>query len=111
MVNWTKPILNKFIGPYQIGFVYMRKILDVVITTHEVIHYVDRRKNPGMALKLDISKAYDKVRREFLISILSKLSFNKNVIKFIKNVVNIVTFLVLVNGIHGGFFSLSQGLH
>lgn len=34
---------------------------------------MERSKNLGMALKLDISKAYDKVRCEFLFSILPKL--------------------------------------
>ena len=51
----------------------------MIITTHEVIHSMERSKNPGMDLKLDISKAYDKVRREFLFLILTKLDFNENV--------------------------------
>ena len=71
---------------------------------HEVIHSKNRRNNPRMDLKIDISKAYYKVSREFLISILSKHDFNENVIKIIKKVVNIVTFLVLVNGTPRGFF-------
>ena len=48
----------------------------MVITIHDVMHSMDRRKNPGMDLKLYISKAYDKVRKEFIISILSKHGFN-----------------------------------
>ena len=58
-----------------------------------------RRKNLGMDLKIDISKAYDKVRRDFLFSILNKLGFNENVITIIKNVVNTVMFLVLIIGL------------
>ena len=77
----------------------------MVITIHKVIHSMDRRKNPGMGLKLDISKSYDKVRREFMIYILSKLDFNENVIKILKTVVNIVTFSMLVNGALEGFVS------
>lgn len=66
-----------------------------------------------MAIKLDISKAYDKVSRVFFsfFPILSKLYFNMNIIIIIKNVVNDVTFFVLVNWALGSFFSSSQGLH
>lgn len=83
----------------------------MVITTHEVIHSMEKSKIPGMALKLDISKAYDKVRWDFLFSIIARLGFSEQVSRIIKNVVTFVTFSVLVNGTLGNFFSFSQGLH
>lgn len=111
MVNRVKHVLDKFIGPFQNGFVPRRQILDVVITTHEVIHSVERSKNPSMALKLDISKACDKVRREFLFAILAKLGFNEKVNSIINNVVTSITFSVIINGAPRNFFPSSQGLH
>ena len=62
LVNRIKLFLECIIGTPQKGFMPGRKILDVVITTHEIIHSMERNKRPSMAFKLDISKAYDKVK-------------------------------------------------
>lgn len=61
MVNRIEPLLDKMISRNQEGFVKGRNILDVVIVTHELIHSMENSKKPSMALKLDISKAYDRV--------------------------------------------------
>ena len=66
LVNRLKPFLGKIIGSPQKGFVPGRQILDAAITTHEVIHSMEKSREPGMAFKLDISKAYDKVNWDFL---------------------------------------------
>ena len=55
-----------------------RPILDPAITTHEIIHSIEKSKIIGMALKLDISKAYDKVRWDFLYDVLERVGFNEN---------------------------------
>ena len=60
-VNWIKPLLDKIISPTQKGFVLGHQIVDVAISTNEVIHSMENYKSAAMALKLDISKAYDKV--------------------------------------------------
>lgn len=61
VVDRMKPLLDRCISPSHKGFVLGRQILDVIITSHEVIHSMEKSRNPGMAFKLDISKAYDKV--------------------------------------------------
>lgn len=62
LVNRLKPFLDFLICPSQKGFVPGRKILDATISTHEVIHSMDKIRKPGMVLKLDIFKAYDRVK-------------------------------------------------
>ena len=61
MVNRIKPLLEKIIGSSQKGFVLGQQILDAMISTHEVIHSMEERKKLGMAFKLDISKANERV--------------------------------------------------
>ena len=63
-----------------------------------------------MTLKLDISKAYDKIRREFLFQILIKLGFKENFISIIQATIDIIKFSILVNGAPGICFTSSQEL-
>jgi hypothetical protein len=48
------------ISKEQAGYVEGRKIIDTVILAHEVIHSLKSTKNPGILIKLDLSKSFDK---------------------------------------------------
>jgi hypothetical protein len=54
-------ILLIIISPHQSGFVPGRQILDSIMAVHEVIHSLEKGKREGFLLKLDLSKAYDRV--------------------------------------------------
>jgi hypothetical protein len=56
-----KLILQWIISPEQSNYVEGRQILDIVILAHEVIHSLQKTCTPGMLLKLDLSKAFDKL--------------------------------------------------
>ena len=75
-----------------------RQILDVAITTHEVIHSMEKKKQPGMAFKLDISKAYDKVNQDFLHDVLERIGFSNRIINLIMTMVGLVEYFVPLNG-------------
>ena len=54
VANCIKPVLDNFIRPNHNDFLLGQQILDVIITTHEVIYSMERSTNPSMYLKLDI---------------------------------------------------------
>ena len=56
-----KNLLPSLIYLEQSGFVEGCQILDGVILVHEVLHSLQSSRQPGMLIKLDISKAYDKL--------------------------------------------------
>lgn len=64
LANRLKVILPVIISNNQAAFVPRRNIIDNVLIAFELIHYM-RRLNKGqegeVALKLDVSKAYDRV--------------------------------------------------
>ncbi|KAK5784664.1 hypothetical protein PVK06_039190 [Gossypium arboreum] len=64
-----------------------------------------------MALKLDMSKAYDKVEWPFLKGMMTKLVFVGLFIDFILHCINSVQYSVLLNGDEGSSFKPSRGLH
>ena len=51
---------------------------------------MEKNKIPSMAFKLDISKAYDKVRWDFLDDVLERMGFNQKVINLIRMMVSTI---------------------
>ena len=59
-----KQVLEMVVSENQSAFITGREISDNVLITHEVLHYLKTsgaKKNCSMAVKTDISKAYDRL--------------------------------------------------
>ena len=63
-----------------------------------------------MLLKLDLSKAYDKLNWQFLESILKYFGFAEEWTNWIMNMVSSAFFSILVNGSPSSPFNASQGI-
>lgn len=61
IANILKPIISKHILPEQFVFLKDRQIHEVVGTTQEVLHSLHSKKGKDMIMKVDLSKAFDKV--------------------------------------------------
>jgi hypothetical protein len=76
LANRLKGYLEKCVSEEQSAFVEGRPILDNALIAIEVIHSL-RRKTRGrkgeLTLKIDISKAYDKVDWGFMRGMLERL--------------------------------------
>ena len=110
IANRLKPILSGLISPKQTSFVEGRQIIDGIILTHEMIHSLKQMKIPGMLLKVDMAKAYDKVNWKFLKAILLAIGFKYDWVKWIGNLVSMTFFSIMVNGSPLDTFSTSRGL-
>ena len=62
-----KPVLKEIISEEKFGFLYNRKIHDVVSLAQEAVHTIKQNKQISFALKLDLSKSYDRVGWTFVM--------------------------------------------
>jgi hypothetical protein len=70
-----QPIFGEIIHPDQSAFLPMHFILDNILLTHETIHYAKQSAQPLIFLKLDLSKAYDRVDLNCLFVAMSVMGF------------------------------------
>ncbi|KAL0443689.1 UNVERIFIED_CONTAM: hypothetical protein Slati_2091600 [Sesamum latifolium] len=66
---------------------------------------------PEVALKLDLSKAYDRVGWLFLERVLAKLGFHPIFIELIRLYISIVSYSIMLTGNKCGYFHPQRGLH
>ncbi|KAH1114164.1 hypothetical protein J1N35_007542 [Gossypium stocksii] len=78
IVNRFQKVLDLCIDSAQSGFVLKKLITDSMLLAYEILHTL-RNKRVGkkglMALKIDMSKAYDRVERDFLKQMMTKMGF------------------------------------
>ena len=113
IANRLKHILPNIIHESQSTFVPDRQILDNALLALEIFHAMKNRKKGSkgiFALKLDMSKAYDRVEWLFLEKIMEKMRFPPRMINLIMSCVSSISYSILTNGTPGDFFSPSRGL-
>ena len=75
-----RPLLPDLISVSQSAFVAGRAIGDNVLITHETLHYLrtsEAKKYCSMAVKTDMSKAYDRMEWGFVRAVLLQLGFDQ----------------------------------
>lgn len=76
LANRFKEVVNMLISQTQSAFIPGRLIIDNTMTTYEVMHYMKQKtsgKKGWIALKLDMSQAYDRVEWSYHKAVLQKI--------------------------------------
>jgi len=92
--NRLKFILPEIIALNQSAFVHGHMITDNVLLAYEMTHYMQTKrsgKQSYAAVKLDMSKAYDRVEWSFLEKMMIKLGFHERWVDTIMKCVTTVT--------------------
>jgi hypothetical protein len=113
LANRLKTVLPHIISYNQSVFILGRHITDNIIVAFEAFHTMATRlkgKQGFMALKLDMSKAYDKVEWNFLEAIMRKMGFLDQWIQLFMKCVRTVTYSILINGQPHGHIHPSRGI-
>ena len=114
ITNRLKPILNSIISEAQSAFIVDRVITDNILIAFEPLHHMKTQcsgKIGFMALKLDMSKAYDRVEWVFFLNkIRLKMGFQDTWVAMIMQCVTTVSYSIMVNGEPKALIYPSRGL-
>ena len=108
-----KKFLPQIITKHQSAFTKNRLIFDNILVAFETLHSMKNHKtgkNGYMALKLDMSKAYDRVEWSILEEIMRRLGFEERWINLMILCVKMVSYSILVNGEPKGQIQPSRGI-
>lgn len=111
LASRLQQVLSQVISPSQSAFMPGRLLADNVLLATEIVHGYNRRNiDPSAMLKVDLRKAFDSVRWDFVSSALRALDIPEKFVIWISECISTPSFSVMVNGGLSGFFQSMQGL-
>ncbi|KAL8158305.1 hypothetical protein AgCh_002851 [Apium graveolens] len=114
LANILKSCLNQLISDKQSAFVEGRLLTDNALIAFEMNHYIKRKtqgKTGVVGLKLDVSKAYDRLEWRFLEQMLKRFGFSESWVDRMMLCVKSVSYTFTHNGSIFGEVIPERGLH
>lgn len=111
--NRLKKILPDLISENQSAFVQDRAIVDNILISHEVLHFLKTSEASvrcSMAVKTDMSKAYDRLEWDFIEAVLLQLGFHTIWTNLIMQCIKTVSYSFLINGSAQGRVKPHRGI-
>ena len=113
IANRLKQVLPQLVCENQSAFVAERLITDNVLVASETMFHTSHKRKGlvgEMALKLDMSKAYDRVEWNCLKRIMQKMGFAEKWVTLVMQCLSTVTYAIKINGVPRGHIIPSRGL-
>lgn len=113
IANRLKHTLGDVIDIEQSVFVQSRLITDNALIAMECFHWFKKKtkgKKGVMALKLDMSKAYDRVEWPFVEQALISMGYPAKMVQLIMRCISMVSYQILINGQPSSSFKPERGL-
>eukprot|EP00253_Pinus_taeda_P006367 PITA_06367 len=110
IANRLRPILSRSISPQQFAFLGSRQIHEAIGLAQEALHSIWSKHLKSILLKIDLSKAFDRVSWLYIKMILIHLGFPHAYITWIMACLTSPSFSILINGSATPFFHSERGL-
>ena len=114
LANRLKVTLPHLITENQSVFLSERLITDNVLVAFEVMHYLEHKrdgKDCYMAVKLDMSEAYNRVKWGFIEKVMERMGFHERWIALVMHCISTISYSILMNGVAYGSIIPTRGLH
>ena len=104
------PHMHKLISNAQSAFIKTRSIHDNFMYVRNLARRLHMRKTPSLLFKLDIRKAFDSVKWEYLLDLLRRRGFPSKFREWIAALLCSSSSRILLNGVAGTAIKHGQGL-
>lgn len=107
-----KPLMRMCVSRSQCAFLPGRDITENIILLREILHSFKQKhyKRPEFCLKVDLSKAFDRMNWDFLTEMLTLYGFPTRFTGWVMSCVKSAQFSLVFNGRSDGFFKPTCGL-
>jgi len=113
LANRLKKLLPSLVSENQSPFQVRKVITDNILIAFETLYYMKHHQSGKidfMALKLDMSKAYDRVEWGFMEGLLRKMGFHEKWVALMMECITIVSYSILINGEPTGTIHPNRGI-
>uniref|UniRef100_A0A803QHZ7 Reverse transcriptase domain-containing protein n=1 Tax=Cannabis sativa TaxID=3483 RepID=A0A803QHZ7_CANSA len=112
LTDRLKHIMDKLVSPNQSAFIPERWIAECSVLAQEVNHAIKNKKGKEgvMAVKTDMSKAYDRLEWNFIKRVLKANGFSDKATMLLMACISSVSFSILLNGAPLAPFNPNRGL-
>lgn len=111
LASRLQQILPLIISKAQSAFLLGRLLAENVLLATDLVNgYNSQTISPRGMLKVDLRKAFDCVRWDFILASLRALAIPERYIRLIEECLSTASFSVSVNGVSGGFFKSTKGI-
>jgi hypothetical protein len=112
VVNRLKESIPVIVSPFQTGFVPGRSIHENIVVAQEIVHSMNKMtgKKGYFAIKVDLAKAYDMLRWDFILSTLQEVGIPHRLRDIIMHGITSVKTNVKWNGNRAEYFTPCRGI-
>ena len=110
MASRLRPKMNDIVSSCQSAFIKNRSIHDNFMYVRNVARRLHQKHTPALLIKLDIAKAFDSVRWDYLLDLLQRLGFPPRWRAWLSLIFSTTTSRVLLNGTPGKEIIHGRGL-
>lgn len=96
--NRLKPVIGETISDTQTGFIQDRFIFDGVLSSHESIPWLKKKRKATALFKIGFRKTYDSLRWCFVEHMLKQVGLGPRMINWILSSVRTASISIMVNG-------------
>lgn len=102
--------IGQYISPLQFGFIPGRQIHTCIALASEAVNCFSLGRFANMAVKIDMTKAFDTISWHFLRTVLQKMGFSQRFIQMVSSILHSARLSILMNGSPHGYFACSRGV-
>lgn len=103
-----RPLMHSLISMNQSAFIRGRSIHDNFMYVRNMVRKHHRTKRPILLFKLDISKAFDSVRWDYLLALLQNIGFPPKWCEWITGLLSASASKIVLNGTPGEAISMAK---